>query len=102
MTHMNALVQQLLDSAEELENEAERHMYEIHDQGILEELTPWMRRTGWIGRFDGRNMKVLNDLPTRFPHYTIRIMKFVWAPISPNHNHTIRIMWELPIRIIWE
>jgi hypothetical protein len=61
-TQMDVLIEQLLDRAEELENEAERHIYEIHDRGILEELTPWMRRTGWIARFDGRNMKVLNDL----------------------------------------
>jgi hypothetical protein len=47
-TQTDILIQQLLDRAEELENEAERNMYEIHDRGILEELTPWMRRTGWI------------------------------------------------------
>ena len=83
-TQTDILVQQLLDRAEELENEAERHMYEIHDQGILEELTPWMRRTGWIGRFDGRNMKVLNDLLSE-PKRNVENgdkLRFVWESVE--------------------
>jgi hypothetical protein len=87
---MDILVQQLLDRAEELEQEAERRMYEIHDQNILQELSPWLRRTGWTKRFDGRNMKDLNDLliePKRGPE----------APENPNK---LRYVWESVGRVI--
>jgi len=56
------LIQQLLDDAEMREVEAERRMYEIHDRNILQELSPWLRRTNWMTRFDGKNMKVLHEL----------------------------------------
>src|SRR5271169_6311783 len=83
-TQTDILIQQLLDRAEELENEAERRMCEIHDRGILEELTPWMRRTGWIARFDGRNMKMLNDLlsePKRNSQDPDKL-RFVWESVE--------------------
>ena len=44
-TQLDVLIQQLLNDAEEREAEAERHMYEIHDRKVLQELTPWLRRT---------------------------------------------------------
>ena len=38
-TQLDVLIQQLLNDAEEREAEAERHMYEIHDRNVLQELT---------------------------------------------------------------
>jgi hypothetical protein len=59
-------------------------MYDIHDRGILQELTPWMRRTGWIARFNGRNMKTLNDLlsePKRRLEHPDKL-RFVWESVE--------------------
>src|SRR5437762_14310513 len=64
-TALDVLVQQLLDDAEAREAEAQRHMYEIHDRNILQELSPWLRCTNWMSRFDGKDMKVLHDLLTQ-------------------------------------
>jgi len=87
------LVQQLLDDAEAREAEAQRHMYEIHDRNILQELSPWLRRTNWMTRFDGKNMKVLHDLlvePKRN---------------AENSDDRLRLVWESVARVIdgcWE
>jgi hypothetical protein len=51
-TVLDVLVEQLLDNAEEQETEAQRHMYEIHDRNILQELSPWLRQTNWMTRFE--------------------------------------------------
>ena len=59
---VDVLIQQFLDDVEALEAEAERHMYEIHDRGIFQQLSPWLCRTNWMTPFDGKNMKVLHDL----------------------------------------
>src|SRR5215471_3684005 len=59
---IDIFMEQLLDDAEAREAEAERHMYEIHDRNINQELTPWLCRTAWMTRFDGKNMKILHDL----------------------------------------
>jgi hypothetical protein len=64
-------------------------MYEIHDRGILQELSPWLRRTDWMTRFDGKNMKVLHDLLT--------VPKRV--PQNPDKVH---LVWESVARIIEE
>ena len=63
-TTLDVMIQQLLDTAEAREAEAQRHMYEIHDRNILQELSPWLRRINWMTRFDGKDMKVLHDLLT--------------------------------------
>jgi hypothetical protein len=92
-TGIDVLIQQLLDDAEAREAEAERHMYEIHDRNILQELSPWLRRTDWMTRFDGKNMKVLHDLitePKRNPE---------------NPDDRLRLVWESVARVIegcWE
>jgi hypothetical protein len=59
---LDVLIQQLLDEAEVRRNKSQARMYEVYDRNIPQELTPWLRRTGWIHRFDGKNMKVLHDL----------------------------------------
>jgi hypothetical protein len=92
-TGVDVLVQQLLDDAEAREAEAQRHMYEIHDRNILQELSPWLRRTNWMTRFDGKNMKVLHDLlmePKRN---------------AQNSDDRLRLVWESVARVIdgcWE
>jgi len=58
------MIQQFLDDAEAREAEAQRHMYEIHNRNILQELSPWLRRINWMTRFDEKDMKVLHDLLT--------------------------------------
>jgi hypothetical protein len=37
-------------------------MYEIHDRNIPQELSPWLRRTNWMTRFNGKDMQVLHNL----------------------------------------
>ena len=59
---IDVLIQQLLDEAEARRDAAQRRMYEIHDRNIPQELTPWLRRTGWVRRFDKKDMKALYDL----------------------------------------
>ena len=39
-TTLDVMIQQLLDAADAREAEAQRHMYEIHDRNILQELSP--------------------------------------------------------------
>ena len=58
----DVLIQELVNEAEAKRDAAQRRMYEIHDRNIPQESTPWLDRTGWIRRFDGKNMKVLHDL----------------------------------------
>src|SRR5579862_1137061 len=62
-------------------------MYEIHNRGILQELTPWLRHTGWMARFDGRDMKVLNDLLAERKHNVENLEK-------------LRLVWESTKRVI--
>ena len=60
-------------------------MYEIHDRNVLQELTPWLRRTGWMTRFDGKNMKILHDLiaePKRVPENPEDRLRLVWESVS--------------------
>lgn len=86
------MIEQLLDKAEDLEKEAERDMYVIHDRKILEGLSPWMRRTGWIARFDGRDMKVLNDLQSK-------------PKRNSEESEKLRLVWESVERMMilcWE
>ena len=92
-TALDVLVQQLLDDAEAREAEAQRRMYEIHDRNILQELSPWLRCTGWMSRFDGKNMKVLHDLLTQ-P-----------KPNPQNPDDKLHLVWESVARVIegcWE
>ena len=67
-------------------------MYEIHDRNILQELTPWLRRTGWMARFNGRDMKVLNDL----------LLEPKRGPGSPENPNKLRYVWESVGRVIRE
>jgi len=63
-------------------------MYEIHDRNILQELSSWLRRTNWMTRFNGKNMKVLHDLlmePKRNPQ---------------NQDDGLRLVWESVARVI--
>ena len=67
-------------------------MYEIHDRNILQELSPWLRRTNWMTRFDGKNMKVLHDLLTE-------------PKRNPQNPDKLRLVWESVDRVIdrcWE
>jgi hypothetical protein len=84
-TGLDILVQQLLDDAEAREAEAQRHMYEIHDRNILQELSPWLRRTDWMTRFDGKDMKVLHDLltePKRNPRNPDDRLYLIWESVA--------------------
>jgi hypothetical protein len=86
------LIRQLIDDAGTREDEAERRMYEIHDQNILQELSPWLRRTDWMSRFDGKNMKVLHDLLTE-------------PKLNPQDPDRLRLVWESVARVMegcWE
>jgi hypothetical protein len=67
-------------------------MYEIHDRNILQELTPWLRRTGWMARFNGRDMKVLNDL----------LLEPKRGPGRPENPNKLRYVWESVERVIRE
>jgi hypothetical protein len=91
-TGLDVLIQQLLDDAEGREAEAQRHMYEIHDRNIPQELSPWLRCTNWMTRFDGRDMKVLHDLlsePKRNPR-------------NPDEDDKLRLVWESVARVVEE
>jgi hypothetical protein len=55
-------VQSLLRGAMEQELERERHRNQVQDKNILQEMTPWLRRTRWVKRFQGKDMKILNEL----------------------------------------
>src|SRR5208337_1643282 len=92
-TVLDVLVQQLLNDAEAREAEAQRHMYEIHDRNILQELSPWLRCTNWMTRFDGKDMKVLHDLltkPKRNPQNPDDRLYLVWESVA----RVIEQCWE--------
>ncbi len=92
-TALDVLVQQLLDDAEAREAEAQCHMYEIHDRNILQELSPWLRCTNWMTRFDGKDMKVLHDLltqPKRNPQNPDDRLHLVWESVA----RVIEGCWE--------
>src|SRR5271154_7367921 len=82
---IDVLIQQLLDEAEARSNAAQRRMYEIHDRNIPQELNPWLGRTGWIERFDGKDMKVLHDLleqPKSNPQSLEDKLRLVWNSVA--------------------
>ena len=84
-TGLDVLVQQLLDNAKAQEAEAQRHMYEIHNRNILQELSPWLRQTTWMSWFDGKDMKVLHDLlsePKRNAQNPDDRLRLVWESVA--------------------
>lgn len=91
-TTVGVLTQQLLARAKERQADAQRRMYEIHDTNILQELSPWLRRTVWMTRFDGKNMKTLYDL-------------LIEPKQNPRNPEKLRHVWESVARVTercWE
>ena len=80
----DVLIQELVNEAEAKRDAAQRRMYEIHDRNIPQESTLWLNRTGWIRRFDGKNMKVLHDLleqPKSNPQNSEDKLRLVWTSV---------------------
>jgi hypothetical protein len=84
-TMTDVLIQELLDKAEARMEEAQKRQYEIHDKKIPQELTPWLRRTGWVQRFDNMDMKILHELlepPKSNPQNPGDKLPLVWNSIA--------------------
>ena len=84
------LIQELLDKVEARMAEAQKRLYEIHDKKIPQELTPWLRRTGWVQRFDNMDMKVLHDL-LEPPKPKLE---------SQNPGDKLHLVWDSVVRVI--
>jgi hypothetical protein len=103
---LDVLIQQLLDKAEVRRNAMQTHMYEVHDRNMPQELTPWLRRTGWIRRFNGKNMKVLHDLLKHTTHDNLvernklqlvcnsidRVIEKCWAGVKDLEDRNWRLI----------
>jgi len=52
-------IQQMLKEASDYDKEKEEKLSVVTDKVNKVDMTPWMRRTGWIQRFSGRDMDTL-------------------------------------------
>ena len=75
----------ILEEAKKRLAKAKKDIYKIHDDGIIQELSPWLRRTGWMSEFNGKDMKVLNDLLEK---------------PKPEDSAKIHLVWDSVARVI--
>ena len=66
------------------------HIYEIHDQNILQELSSWLYHINWMIWFDEKNIKMLHDF----------IIESKWNP--ENSDDKLYLIWESIAHVIEE
>lgn len=77
-TGVDVLIQELIDDAEVRKAEAQLHMYKIHDRNIVQEPSPWLRRTNGMSRFNGKDMKPKRDPQNRNDER----LRLIWDSIA--------------------
>src|SRR5438552_18985669 len=59
-TTLQSLIDGLVQDARNRDEEHERMLDQVHESSLVT-LTPWLRRTGWVRTFMGKNMKTRSE-----------------------------------------
>src|SRR5438045_775180 len=60
-TLLKSLIDGLVQDARDRDEEYERTLDQVYESSLVT-MTPWLRRTGWIKIFMGKDMKMLSNL----------------------------------------
>jgi len=77
---LESLINGLVQDARNRDEEHERILDQVHESSLVT-LTPWLRRTGWVRTFMGKNMKTLSDLALKPTAGEVNLLR-IWNAVG--------------------